>query len=792
MGFSNDFEITPININFKGIEVKQDTIVTYGEFGSMLISYDNAQNWQQIRVFEKGSIVKMFLDSSKMLAFSNYGQINSSYDNGKSWVKIANLYDSVLAVIRYPNGYFLRMKNRLITISNDFQINNEFQLYSRKLVTNEIGYKDTCLQIGYLYSITNFKQHLIAEIDSGKYIRFDYNLIPVDTLSIGDLGLCTSCFGTYQIYSDSDYFYCKVDSIIFRTSDFKTVEEFHNCESTNHFLLYKLIENKIYYIKFSRLDLPPNFDHLNPNYPSDYWLNPYNFYFYEVINIDTAKEISEFHYKEVTFNVRPKEFFIDDNKIILAGDSKFIAIINRIEDTQSIISDFSGGKVHSMPDKINDSTYLFYSGYFNGRYTNTIYITDNYGLTFKPTVDTLLSPNYKKYYNMMFKYFDESEKTLYMGGPYLDSINRIGGVQISKDFGKSFQFKSMPNFQFNTSLSSKPTKIYPGLQKYNDNFITVYHVYLPPGILKAYFCTYDKNFNLISKSFIYNYVVDYVYSTDTNSFLIHANNWSYDKGSSGTNKFLYTTDQGKFWGGFPDSLNSEIHFKEIRFKDKIYFIIFDYNSIDSVIKIVVVDVVNKTMNTIYKYKIKELGYEKLYHNGICSDKNYIYIAIQDTLFYTNDLYDFSKWKKYIFPNGGNVIRTFSKYGDTFFARYVDSLHDDNIYWLKISSLDTTSVEENEIEELNYLYAFPPFPIPAKNYIKTLIYWDLSLDIDKDEIAVYNIYGEQICGRERIRIDKKNSYSGWLVWDCSDVESGIYFIKINHGTRTLYLKVLVDR
>ncbi|TAL71036.1 MAG: T9SS type A sorting domain-containing protein, partial [Bacteroidetes bacterium] len=118
---------------------------------------------------------------------------------------------------------------------------------------------------------------------------------------------------------------------------------------------------------------------------------------------------------------------------------------------------------------------------------------------------------------------------------------------------------------------------------------------------------------------------------------------------------------------------------------------------------------------------------------------------------------------------------------------------DNISYLSGEGIDTTtSVIDVDVEVQNYLYAYPPFPMPAKNYIKTLIYWDLSLDIDKDIIEVYNIYGEKLEGRERIRIDKQNQYSGWLVWDCSDVESGIYFIKINHGTRTIYLKVMVDR
>ena len=82
-----------------------------------------------------------------------------------------------------------------------------------------------------------------------------------------------------------------------------------------------------------------------------------------------------------------------------------------------------------------------------------------------------------------------------------------------------------------------------------------------------------------------------------------------------------------------------------------------------------------------------------------------------------------------------------KFGDKFFVNYMDDNlpYINRIYWLK--PLDPlTKVDDYKIEVLNYLYAFPPYPLPAINEVRSLIYWDMSLDIDKDEINVYDIYG----------------------------------------------------
>jgi hypothetical protein len=79
-----------------------------------------------------------------------------------------------------------------------------------------------------------------------------------------------------------------------------------------------------------------------------------------------------------------------------------------------------------------------------------------------------------------------------------------------------------------------------------------------------------------------------------------------------------------------------------------------------------------------------------------------------------------------------------------------------------------------------------------NEVRSLIYWDTSIEIDVEQIVVYNIYGSKVAGHDKIRLDKLNAYSGNLVWDCSGVESGIYVIHLKHGTESRIIKVIVTK
>jgi photosystem II stability/assembly factor-like uncharacterized protein len=115
-----------------------------------------------------------------------------------------------------------------------------------------------------------------------------------------------------------------------------------------------------------------------------------------------------------------------------------------------------------------------------------------------------------------------------------------------------------------------------------------------------------------------------------------------------------------------------------------------------------------------------------------------------------------------------------------------------VYKAKLSDFGITDVSDEQTEVNNYLWAFNPYPLPASHEVRTKIYWDASIDIEDDEINVYDIYGNKVADKDDVVIDKMTKYSGILKWDCSAVNSGIYLIHIKHGTRDWTIKVMVNR
>jgi hypothetical protein len=114
-----------------------------------------------------------------------------------------------------------------------------------------------------------------------------------------------------------------------------------------------------------------------------------------------------------------------------------------------------------------------------------------------------------------------------------------------------------------------------------------------------------------------------------------------------------------------------------------------------------------------------------------------------------------------------------------------------VYRAKLSDFGIeVSVAENEIETYNYLYAYPPYPVPARSEVQTKIYFDSSKDIAVENIAVYDIYGRKLPTKESLRFEQETFYSGNIIWDCSAVEPGVYIIRINHGTEVRAVKVMV--
>ena len=137
----------------------------------------------------------------------------------------------------------------------------------------------------------------------------------------------------------------------------------------------------------------------------------------------------------------------------------------------------------------------------------------------------------------------------------------------------------------------------------------------------------------------------------------------------------------------------------------------------------------------------------------------------------------------------NIVFAHSSDDDfTYFYRSLGVIYSIN-FPIEKERLDYYS-SVDKTEQKNYLYTYPAFPQPSRNEIKIKTYWDSSVPFNLSDVSFYNINGIEV-KPENLRLIKENIYSGYIIFDASNLQKGIYFVKINHGTESRVSKVLVE-
>jgi len=432
----------------------------------------------------------------------------------------------------------------------------------------------------------------------------------------------------------------------------------------------------------------------------------------------------------------------------------------------------------SLPERVNDSTYLYFIQLTNNSFYGHIYKTTDNGITFQPTYDYSRSGNYNIF---IFKYYNPEEDLLYLFSRNNADDGRQG-LFISPDYGKSGIFldakennflsygqgqdfanlQIKENYLISTAYSIWQNKTYIGMRVMNNNF-------------ERYFAFNDTN-----------YIVNYVYYVDTTDYTFFCYN-SIDKHY----EIKQTLNSGKSFNVIKKYSPSStfVQYKDLEAPDGKLVCFVNFNQTDSIVTLDIFNTTNMSVETFYQYKVSP-NYDE---NCIAIDfnDNVYYIAIEDTLFYTDDIFDRSKWNHYLLPKGGRILKKFQKFDSTFIAYYMDEKRTMGLYNLKLNN-NPASVEDFQTEDMNYLYSYPAYPMPASNEVRTLVYWDMSFDTEYYDIAVYDLLGNKISDANSIRIEPQTAFSGNVVWNCSGVEPGIYLMRIKHGTEAKTIKVMVQR
>ncbi|MDP2363252.1 MAG: hypothetical protein Q8M94_05735, partial [Ignavibacteria bacterium] len=500
-------DITPILLNFKGVVVNNNITVAFADFGSALISRDSDISWEQKRIFTGGNIINIFIKGNDMIAFNDRGEVAGSSNAGNSWTFLKKLEDSVLSVIKYSEGYFLRMRNKLITLSDKLEKINEKAIESKVLTQIGFDYKPN-----YNKSILFAGNKLVAEFDSSVFIRFDMDLKPIDTLKLLehiDLGVYLS---GYRMMYDSNYIYLKYSyknvkgtmySAVFRTNNFKNVEKHVDSLSAENY--YSIFKGKLY-----------------------------------SLSIRTDKKLTDTtKLSNNQINLFFKESAVANDKQYIVGDRKILEILDLKDSSLKVISDYSDLSLTISPDLISNKSYFFYSS------TSRVYKSENNGTTILPTIDKS-DPSYQKrfnIYNIKNHYYDKELNKLYLfGDPY---ITNQGVIWVSDDGCKTFDstfiervyYHLAPPYYRNASFLKN------NIQKRGDEFIfSDGYTSSPWKVVYTSINTVKENGKLVKVVMDSNLTFNYVYSKDTNSYLVHSCNVL-----DSTSQVISSSNGGKSW-----------------------------------------------------------------------------------------------------------------------------------------------------------------------------------------------------------------------------------------------------
>ncbi|MCX6147108.1 MAG: hypothetical protein NTW25_07630 [Candidatus Kapabacteria bacterium] len=773
------FKMERLNTDFKGVIYFNNTIFAYGDYGVILSTKDFGKNWKQNDIDEDSDIKNIIEINGRLIGIAGSNIIE--YDNirdvwNKYFIKDSIMYKD----IAYANSQiFLISDNKIKSFDLNFNLiiedfikdNSKFKAIETK--DNELNILTTNLKLIKYDTQNNFIKDSIN-------LNSKINFISTDNLE-------------FKII-DNDYYLGLISGL------HKSIDGGFNWNKIDTIYNTFEVKNKIIY-EISSLN--------NLKTPSEINFNKFEQNVKKNINQNYKNKDST----RLVFSYDFKGFiFISNDTIVSVGADKLIAMSIDGGKDWEVISYFNtyyaqhGNQLHI----VNDSLIFALNRNF------CINKSTNGGLTWLPQYFKyrnssdykIFNANYNNNWGENNTYFDNKGNGICV----LTSRDYIQG-QDSINFMRTFDFGNTYEYGYNKGLDIGDGLIGANFVKFDSNLILLssdYNRFAPSYQNTNYIrlSKFDNKLNFIENIKInYQKILKIISDESQNSFFLIKDSTGINlcEYTSGIDTFrilysklnflenqqikrirLLNNNKRKYLLYFTDSTSGGEVFdvqsgKFIITKRTVIDTLFFYNldTKETIVSYVTTDTNSHLRNSIYGesfFKIDDSCFLStsdgiIFNDNIFIDcKNWEEINVS-----TYSFWGILKGNKYIFCVNSNKDFSERKYGGVFRLSFLESK----------SSIET-------IEDQTYFYSYPPYPLPARNELKSLIYWDMSYNIDDSDIGVYDIYGNKIANREKISINKLNSYSGYLSWDCTGVGTGVYIIQIKHGTNTHNIRAMVVR
>jgi hypothetical protein len=740
----SEMKIEFLTTDFYGSTIFNNNIYCYGKYGVVLISSDTGKNWNRINLDIKDNIIgnlnykgEFYLYSTSSIYKLNNEHKFIKQGFKKDWTHLFN--------ILLVNDTMLFFTDLGIINSTDFSNFNKISTFSNKCNS---------------YYLTN-NNNLIM-VDSMNVHTYDYQSGKIESENIFQKTKSRISFSDWG----NNLIYLTLDSGIYTynllTKEYKLYTNRVNgfFKTRNNYLLNPMYLPSMFLIK--------------TNFP-EFRINSHNQFFVNNVK-DTIVE-TKGKDKNNSYIIEPGEFrnyFIANNIHILTGTKNTIYISLDSGANWELINHY-GYLLSEREGYRNTKRIILNTG------QNLINSSDN-GITWKP-----LSVNSQKV-------------------PFNDfslGINSKGNVLINQT---TYSSKYASTILFNNNFDIIDTAIntenfyeqtyIKNIPSLNDTFIVAAKRGFKNHNVVDFYIFKNSTISTRSSVVIDSSTCSLFFEKDKEIFALCPENKEYKNSTYGLvptkyNNILLKIDFSNNKVENFDTLNYPYYSKfsdgNLFHYDNTLGTFYIYNFInkktDSLLlrKSYIGDLTIRGMktnnnlflfldSTIYYYdKIKNEVISQVNLNRIIPDWDY---GFDNQLSFVN----FSKFNFMSVSEDSSVIASLSIQNKKLDNLGIISIPSFDDYLIRITPSKATSIESPQIEENAYLYTYPPRPNPATQSVSAEVYWNSAYNLLESNISVYDIYGSKY--NSNITFTSKEPFRAIINADCSNLATGIYFIRIS--------------
>ena len=783
-----NFDLMPLRVHFFGaVDAGGENIIAYGTNGAYLMSTDKGVSWDQYQIDgEFGEIRKIVNHNDVLWGIIKSGKIIKSTDNGFDWeINDFELEedDYFINIEVTDNSIYVRTKTKILLFDKDLQLVNSFSDERIKISEGSRFSKPEDCPDSYSYDFIKFHNEKLFVTTNGNSDGF--YILSKDIKNANFIHLKDHIYFTnperYELhnimsFNDKDVYH--VNGHLYYTDN--------NFNEWTYFFTDTSFMNTNISLRDRKIPIEGN--------PYSYYFNKNNLFINDIegnvfkdigirIYEDTPKD-TFLKYNQYFINdyltrnyynpgigdkidgisrVLRYQFLIEDSIIIRTGYAKSLLISRDDAKSWNLIS-----YLNSEPILIlSDSTFIFFN---KKNKKKDVMVSNDCGATFLPHTNGIEEGlGYLEYMNSVNCFYTDSTGIGFYCAPTSNIINIFNFVY-TMDGWKTVHaknIKELPTARFYNHGSNVVRLKEKLLFAVNslDNMINSL------VLMKS-------DFSETKVLSYHDFAIHHIITEDLNNFDIITSSKDENLPSLIHMEIRETNDGGKI---FNTIFKSEGHL----FPKNIHEHNTDSVFISSQNMIYMYDRTRNVLDTIYKA-------EQTNNLYIAYFNNHFYIFGEKLFLVNSNPDDLTEWEPADWDYGIPSFYSIIHKGNVAIAELEDNKRPRNFYKMTIDKV-FTSVEDANVEVKYYnkhFYASAPHPLPAKDYTKSRISWDMSFKLEDAIKGVYDVNGCNVEGKENIEIIHLGKASAELRWYCTTAPAGIYFIVVQHNGYTDTIPVVV--